>query len=361
MSCKLFKPKALVQKTAWFCFLSSLLLFFFPLLEAASITYWKPSVKSKDRTTTIAQGEIARWSWQGGIEYKDWESGNTLTIERANIIDVQRQENDRSPELNEALFNSDQNSLLEISQKAKSLIDREEALYQLAVLKTATSPDKPSLGIQSYNAYITSYPKGNFLDKAYSALAKLQLQTGQKTESLKTLEKLATLGSLQEAQATITIGEIYLSDNKLEESLAAFEKSAAEAKKVLASFEQTKALGWGGELALRLGKKELAKNYFEQTLEISQSGSFDYYAKGLACKGLAVLGGSNEESYTFYLKAAYWLEGDSREAECIIGALRIADKKSSPQAKKWTQRAEKLREVAQRYFATELKAYDEEK
>jgi hypothetical protein len=84
-------------------------------------------------------------------------------------------------------------------------------------------------------------------------------------------------------------------------------------------------------------------------------------ARGDAHVGLATIGGKTLDAYQSWLAASVWFTGTSREGECMIKALEIAESLKDGDEATWGERAKQVRESCKRIASAELMAYDKAK
>lgn len=307
-------------------------------------------IDDANRVLEVKRGEIKSWSWKNGVEVVSADDKSVSKVDVSVIIDVIRGESDRPDDFNKAIWSGNVAGLAAVAAGAKNPIDQQDAHWELCKVKRGQA------ALDELKAFTAKWSDSIFLDRAYMLMGKLLNDAKKQDEALKAYEDCAKLGVRPRMNANIEAGRILSAQSKFKEAAAKFEAAASDAAKVLHSVEQMLGLALAGEAAQANKDSAKAKSNFEAVFKVNDKFGFSPEARGLANKGLGELGGNTEEAYNYLIKGAYWLEGDPKEGDCIVGAWKIAKANANPSETKWTERAKKLEEKAQALWADKLKA-----
>jgi hypothetical protein len=341
--------------------LAAAALFAAPALLAATASYWTPSAGDLKRKVAHTEGDILDWSWSAGVKLKT-KDGPNATFERKNLLGVSRTAEERAPALQAALDTGNLAGLQAAAKNEKNPIDREEASWEAARI---TGAKGGSTAVKGYSDYLKDFSKGNWAAEARIALAKVYDAGNNTAEALKLLDEAGALGERALAEAGTLHGRILAKQGKYKEAADKCEAAAAAGAAVRYSEFQLDALAWKGKALAAAKDNAGAKAAFEAALKVRILPEFDAgiqrNAKGVAQRGLAEIAGNTQEAYDAWLSAGYWLSYTPQEAECVIGALAVAEALVSGDKAKWEGRIKTLRSTASKNFRAALEAYDTKK
>lgn len=337
-------------------------------LLAGEVAYWSPNAASANREFKTGTGKIKTWDWVGGVKFTD-EAGLDVTVARDSVIAVRRDETDRTEAFQDAVMSGSAANVARVGAASRDEMDKEEGMF-LSSEMYGHSGDWTN-AVKGYQAYIKSYPKGNYALEARIRVA-TSLTSGATPspasiqEAEKLLDEALVLGGeYAKARAGVMLGKI-LADKKDNKGAADKYAAAAEAAgKILHHEVNIQALIGIAKAAQASNDAATAKARFSDALKVPMLAEYSRVvmgnARGEAHMGLAAIAGKNLEGYQGWLAASCWFAGTPREGECLIKALEIAESLKDGDEKTWGERAKQIRESCRRVASAELMAYDKAK
>lgn len=332
-------------------------------LVAAELSYWSPDASNPKRELKTATGIVTGWDYAGGVKLKD-STEKITTYPRDSVFSIRRDDKDWPRDLADAMAKRDVNALARIAGTARDDIDKEDALFAAADLRTGAA------AATALREYIRAYPRGNFALDARTRLASI-LYSDPKApataiqEADRALEEAAGLGGeVAKARGNLMLGLSLLARKEVTAAADKLVAAADAAERVGHQEMQIQASVGAGE-ALAASNPAGAKARFEAALKVLMSAEFDPRAmregRGRAHVGLATLAGNTKEGYSAWISASCWFIGQAKEGECLLNALRIAESLVESDVTLWEQRTQQLRDAMKKSFQNELAAYDRAK
>jgi|GEM_PF-5577763 len=326
------------------------------IADEVSVMYWKGGVSSPEREIDYARGELESWTWSTGVTYSTGADRDkkSETIKREDIYAVTRTQGDRFRRTLLEGTNAEFEALLTDTEKPLSKFAQEEGWYILATLMQSE---------KYFSNYITKYPNGNFIEEVRLARADSLISAGGASvaKGIAEYQEAAKLGKLQRVRAYIGIGMYYYRGGDYTNALKYLddETTRANAIETRSALVEQQLFGFAGECARQLKDNAKAKERFEHVLGLDTSEGSHADARALANFGMGELSSDAAKRFDYYMTAAYWFEGQSKEADALLGALKVADSKKTTNADdEWSKRRAGTRAALQKLFPARLSAYE---